>query len=235
MIRNIGDRVVLVGVAHVFPESRAEVREVIERENPEVVAVELCRSRYLELLRDSDDRKSTETGFSTTALFAKVLNYFQERIGKQTGMMPGEEMLAAVQKAEEVEAEVSLIDRDISLTLQRLLDKMSVWDKLKIAIQLLFSFFYKGEELKYEDLNEEEMIDKLIEALRETSEPAYEVLIEERNVYMAERISELLSSRNGKIVCVVGAGHLRGLEEEIDRRWDESADVWSDLEFEWTI
>ena len=235
MIRKVGDRIVLVGVAHVFPESMREVEEVISNEVPQIVAVELCRRRYLELMRGPEERKSTQTGFSTTALFAKVLNFFQERIGRQTGMMPGEEMLTAIQKAEEIGAEVNLIDRDINLTLQRLMGKMTFWDKCKIAVQLLFSFFYRGDELKYEDLNEEEVIDRLIETLKDTSEPAYDVLIEERNQYMAERITEILGQRTGKIVCVVGAGHLRGLEEELETRLDDGLEGWDEFEYEWSV
>lgn len=235
MIRNVGDRVVLVGVAHVFPESMDEVTRVISEEKPQIVAVELCRSRYIELMKEPEERRSIQTGFSTSALFAKVLNFFQERIGQETGMMPGEEMLAAIQKADEIGAEVSLIDRNISLTLQRLMDKMSFWEKCKLAAELLFSFLYRGDGLKYEDLNEEEVIDRLIETLRDTSESVYKVLIEERNSYMAERISRLLDSRNGKVVCVVGAGHLRGLEEQLEIRLNEKFQGWDEIEYEWTI
>ena len=39
-------RIILVGTAHVSDKSVTEVNEVIEREKPDIVAVELCKARY---------------------------------------------------------------------------------------------------------------------------------------------------------------------------------------------
>ncbi len=39
-------RIILVGTAHVSDKSVTEVNEVIEREKPDIVAVELCKGRY---------------------------------------------------------------------------------------------------------------------------------------------------------------------------------------------
>ncbi len=236
MIRRIGNRVILVGVAHVFPESIDEVREVILEEKPQTVAVELDKARYLKLMQGPQERESAQTGLSMSILFTKILTFFQERIGQKTGMMPGEEMLTAIRKAEEVGAEVSLIDRNINLTFQRLMDKMSLWEKFKILFKLLLSLFYSGDEIKYEDLKEEEAIDNLVEMLRDESETMYEVFLEERNRYMRDRIFELLNSRNGKIVCVVGAGHLRGLEQDLQAYdFEEDFPGWGKFRYDWRI
>ena len=39
-------RIILVGTAHVSDRSVIEVNEVIEREKPDIVAIELCKGRY---------------------------------------------------------------------------------------------------------------------------------------------------------------------------------------------
>lgn len=96
MIKEFGDRLILVGVAHVLPESKTKVRKVISEEDPEIVGVELCPKRYIQLTSESGGGEETRMGFSREALLAKILNYFQEEIGKETGMMPGEEMLTAI-------------------------------------------------------------------------------------------------------------------------------------------
>ena len=49
-----GDRIILVGTAHVSDRSVAEVNEVIEREKPDIVAVELCNGRYRALKGESE-------------------------------------------------------------------------------------------------------------------------------------------------------------------------------------
>jgi pheromone shutdown protein TraB len=45
-------RIILVGTAHVSDRSIAEVNAVIEKEKPDIVAVELCNGRYQSLNTD---------------------------------------------------------------------------------------------------------------------------------------------------------------------------------------
>ncbi len=233
MIREIGNRLILVGVAHILPKSMVEVRNTIQSQGPEVVGVELCYDRYVQLTSESEDKEDF-SGFSSTVLFAKFLRYFQRKIGEQTGMIPGEEMLTAVDVAGDNDIEISLIDRDINFTLQRLLDKMSFWEKMKIIFGVIFSFFLAKDEIDIENLTSEEVVDELITTFRDFSETAYEVLIAERDQYMADRITELLKTRNGKILCVVGAGHIPGLTKIMESRFEDGIfDSWHNISFEW--
>lgn len=233
MIRRIGDRLILVGVAHILPESREEVKRTIWEEKPEVVAVELCLDRYIELTSESSDGGAS-SGFSKTALLAKVLRYFQERMGRETGMFPGDEMLAAIREAREVGAGIKLIDRDISLTLRRLMDKMTFFEKIRLMFEMISSFFLSKGEFELEELAEEEVVEDLLLTFKEFSEAAYEVLIEERNDYMIERISELLKSGTGTVICVVGAGHVPGLSEELKSRYERGDFVpWDSFQMSW--
>ena len=52
-VEHEGKRIVLVGTAHISASSVQEVKEVLERECPDTVCVELCESR-LSALRDPD-------------------------------------------------------------------------------------------------------------------------------------------------------------------------------------
>lgn len=234
MIRKIGDRLTLVGVAHILPESMEEVREVISEGEPEVVGVELCRGRYFQLTTDLEAEEGIRSLFSRVGLLARILRFFQEKMGQRTGMFPGEEMLTAVQEAQETGASVALIDRDINLTLRRLIDRMGFWEKLRILSEVLFSFLWTGRKIEFEDLTEEEVVEELISTLKDSSRTAYDVLIKERNEYMADRITDLLGSRGGKILCVVGAGHIPGLTEELESRLEgEVFEPWGSFQLEW--
>lgn len=233
MIRRIGDRLILVGVAHVLPKSIQEVEQAIAEEDPEVVGVELDSNRYVQLTNGSEAGKNIGV-FSRKALLVRFLQYFQDKIGEQTGMMPGQEMLTAVDRAKESGARVELIDRDINVTLDRLLDKMGFWEKMKIIFSVAFSFLFGGEEIDLQNLTSGEIIDELLTSFREFSESAYNVLVEERDEYMANRISELLVFTDEKVLCVVGAGHVPGLTRRLRGSYDEGLfDSWGSYGFEW--
>uniref|UniRef100_A0A7J3TIG3 Uncharacterized protein n=1 Tax=Geoglobus ahangari TaxID=113653 RepID=A0A7J3TIG3_9EURY len=57
-------------------------------------------------------------------------------MGKETGVNPGEEMLRAIGKAREIGADVLLIDRDIAITMKRLWNELSFFEKLKLMYHL---------------------------------------------------------------------------------------------------
>lgn len=216
MIRRINDRLILVGVAHILPESVKEVRETIFQEDPEVVGVELCPARYSALIVEEQLGKceiKLGAGFLST-----VLCFLQKSMAQQTGVQAGEEMLTAIRSSQEVGARVELIDRDVNITLQRLLSQMTVQEKLRFAFGILTSFLPFGEEIELDNLVEEEVIRRLISDLKNISKSAYEVFIRERDEYMAKRIEWLMDNSSGRVVCVVGAGHIPGLCEKFKCR-----------------
>ncbi|RSD34444.1 MAG: TraB family protein, partial [Methanohalophilus sp.] len=104
-------RISLVGTAHVSEKSIREVKETIHNQQPDVVAVELCKGRY-----DALKGKTQTSDISVKELLAEGKVYFflihmllahvQKRIGKEMGVQPGAEMLAAIEAAEEIGADV---------------------------------------------------------------------------------------------------------------------------------
>ncbi|HNS66635.1 MAG TPA: TraB domain-containing protein, partial [Mesotoga infera] len=51
--------IILIGTAHVSKNSAEEVKQVIEEEKPDSVAIELCNSRY-QSMQDQDRWKKTD-------------------------------------------------------------------------------------------------------------------------------------------------------------------------------
>ncbi|MDI6820036.1 MAG: TraB/GumN family protein [Candidatus Hodarchaeaceae archaeon] len=220
MLRRLNDRLILVGVAHILPESRVEAERAIERERPEVVAVELCRGRYEALAHDLPRPSVLEVLRARRfGLFMlnNLLYLLQNRFARQTGTPAGEEMLAAIECAKRVGARVELIDRDIGITLERLMGRTGMMEKMKFLAEILLGFLPFGPRVKLDKLTEDEVLSHLLSSLKRASPAAYEVLIEERNEYMAARIAELLALSSGRIVCVVGAGHVPGLCQRLTR------------------
>ena len=112
--------------------------------------------------------------------------------------------------SEDLGLQVELIDRDIQVTLRRAWRKMKFREKFKILYSML------GEEEDEVDVDLDEILESrdiltdLMNELKEFSPGAGEVLIDERDEYLAQNILNIDS--NKKILAVVGAGHLSGIE-----------------------
>ncbi|MBS3815708.1 MAG: TraB/GumN family protein [Hadesarchaea archaeon] len=231
MIKTISDRLTLIGTAHILPESVEEVKKEIQEKNPEIVAVELCPSRYVALTTEGNGERS-QGGGSGTALMNKVLYFVQNRFAQQTGSPAGKEMLTAIESAQNAGAEVELIDQDISITLQKFMKGLGFWGKLRLLIESVLSILPFGKKIDLENITEEEVVERLLKELKEFSEPAYNVLIRERNQYMADRITRIMKISSGQIICVVGAGHMPGLYDELEAREEKGDfDSWENIEF----
>jgi pheromone shutdown protein TraB len=197
IVERLSDRLILIGTAHVFPESVKTVREVILAEKPEIVGVELCPQRYAALKSGSAPPSHP---------IALILYLIQEFFSKRTGVQAGREMLEAAEAAEEIGARLEFLDRDINVTLQRLL-RLGIGEKLKFLAWLVAGLFL-SPRLEPSELRGD-VISRLLHEFRRMCPGFYRVLVQERDEYMVTRILEL--SARGKMVCVVGAGHLQGL------------------------
>ena len=214
----------IIGTAHVSANSVEEVKDAIYEQLPDVVAIELDRGRYIRLKNEmmgieEDDTisvtqiiKQNKVGlFLTTTL----LGYFQSKIGADLDVKPGSEMVGAIEAAEDLEIPIALIDRDINVTLQRALNKMGTWEKLKFMYGLLTSAIGGDdeEEIDVEELKNLENLDELMEMFKDEAPSVYEVLVKERDEYLAGRIMQIPQD---KVVAVVGAGHQPGINRYLD-------------------
>jgi pheromone shutdown-related protein TraB len=219
----------IIGTAHVSQDSVDEVKTAICEQKPEVVAIELDKGRYERLLQekagiDTDEEisvtKIIKEGKVGLFLVSGVLTYIQSKIGKDLDIKPGSEMIGAIEAAGEVDARIALIDRDINITLQRALNKMSFMEKLKFLYGAIGSLFADDEELEdIEQLKESDTLDEIMEYFKEMSPNAYKVLVKERDAYLANGI---LNIEEDHIIAVVGAGHKEGINYYLDNPQDIS-------------
>lgn len=228
-----GRQIVLVGTAHVSRESVAEVGAVIAEENPDRVCVELDEGRYRSLTEGSswqnlDIGKVLRQGKGFLLLANLVLGSFQRRLGSDLGVKPGEEMLAAVNAAKERGIPFSLCDRQIHTTLRRAWARTGFWGKNKMLAAMLSSVF-TSEKLAAEEieaLKQKDMLQGMLDELASYLPAAKEVLIDERDTYLAENIGR---AEGKKIVAVVGAGHVPGIVSYLQSMGSEPRDL-SELE-----
>ena len=221
-----GKEIILVGTAHVSRESAELVEEVIEEEKPDTVCVELCKSRY-DAIKQKETWEKTDIfkiikEKRTSQLLAQLLMAsFQKRLAEKFGINPGEEMIRAINKAETTGAEVVLADRDIRITMTRTWRLMRFLSKLKIFGEILLSAFYSDDitEEDIEKLKEHDALELALQTVGKKVPEVKQTLIDERDQYMSHSITNAPGS---KIVAVVGAGHVPGILNYIDKDVDLS-------------
>lgn len=231
-----GREIVLVGTAHVSLESVEEVALAIREEKPDCVCVELDSGRLQSLQNEKgwqelDITKVLRESKGFLLLANLVLSSFQKRIGQDTGSKPGDEMKKALEIAKEEGIETSMVDRPIHVTLRRAWAKNSLWGKAKLLATLVSSAF-STEELTAEDvekLKDQGEMDSMMAELAKELPAVKEVLIDERDRYLA---SHIWASPGKKVVAVLGAGHLPGTEAIIrelaaGKRSCDTADIES--------
>jgi pheromone shutdown-related protein TraB len=214
-----GREIVLVGTAHVSKESVNLVRKVIATENPDCVCVELDDKRYKTLSgrkrwESLDLKEIIRKKQLATLLVNLILASYQKKLGMQLGVMPGAELLAAVREAEKHDIPVFLCDRDVRVTLRRAWHETSFLKKWYLLAILLVSLFDTTEitEEKLEEIKKKDVLSELMSELGDAMPELKKVLIDERDIYLAEKIK---MSSGRKLVAIVGAGHVEGIMKRI--------------------
>jgi len=219
----INNNILLIGTAHISKDSVKEVKDSIETFKPDIVAVELCKRRY-EAITKKDNWENTpvtkllKSNNAYLMLAQTFLSSIQRKLGKEYGVEPGSEMIAAIKEAKKHKTKVALVDRDISITLKRAWRKMGIREKFRLTWEFLKALIgYDEEELEDLDLKklmDQDVISTLMEEFGEIAPSISNVLIHERDEYIAKKIQE--ESKNGKVLAVVGAGHLKGIKKKLE-------------------
>jgi len=217
--------VILLGTAHVSNESAKLVASVIEEEKPDTVCIELCQARYQSIRQkkrwqNMDIIKVIKEKKAFLLLSNLLMASFQKRIAQKLDVKPGAEMIAAIETAEKVGAQVHLADRDIRITLSRTWRVMSLWDKLKILFQVILSAGEIDEisEKDIEKMKQEDMLETLLADVKKALPALRDIVIDERDRYLAHKIRTAPGKR---IVAVVGAGHVPGIK----KYWEVNTDI----------
>jgi pheromone shutdown-related protein TraB len=220
-----GKEILLVGTAHVSKQSVELVKSVIAEEKPDTVCVELCAGRFQNLKqKDSwqqmDIVKVIREKKAFLLLSNLILASFQKRIAAKLDIRPGQEMIQAIESAEEIGAGIHLADRDVRVTLSRTWRHMNWWARIKLIFQLVLSFGDMDEigEEEVERLKQQDMLETILAEVGRSLPTIRKTLIDERDQYLAAKIR---SAPGQKIVAVVGAGHMPG----ILKYWSQPLDV----------
>jgi pheromone shutdown-related protein TraB len=223
-----------------------EADRIIREEKPHKVCVELDQGRYGAIIQKDNWEKLNvskilKEGKGFLLIANLVLAGFQRRMGNELGIKPGDEMKTAITTAEELNIPFRLCDREVQTTLRRAWARCGLWSKCKL-LATLFAAAFTTEKLKpeeIENLKNRSELDGMMAELSGYLPKIKETLIDERDRYLAakiwlaasEPIPAVETGKNNCITAIVGAGHLQGIKNHIEKisSGEESSDV-SDLE-----
>jgi pheromone shutdown protein TraB len=194
--------VTILGTGHVF-DLRARVQSEIYRRMPTAVAVELDATRYKALRVPRDQRGKGPF------LYQKLAD-FQNRIAEAYGVEAGDDMLAAADAAKQMAVPLMLIDRDAQVTFKRLIKETPFLEKMKLLGSVVGSVFVPAKSIDAQVQEMEKDYSRYFEELANKFPTLKRVLLDERNVHMANAIREL-SAEHPDLVAVLGDGHVDGV------------------------
>ncbi len=214
-----GRRFLVVGTAHISRESAELVERVIAAERPDCVCIELDARRYEALAhRTTLEALDLKTIIRNRQLAPLMLNLllsaYQRQLGGVLGVMPGSELLAAAETAERAGIPVRLCDRDVRITLRRAWGALSLWRRAELIASLAGAAFESPQldEEELRRLRQQDVLSRLMRELGEAFPGIKEVLIDERDAYLATRVREAPGER---VLAVVGAGHVAGMAQAL--------------------
>ncbi len=214
-----GKEIILIGTAHVSRKSVDLVQRIISEQQPDCVCIELDEKRYNSLARKKrwqalDLKEIIRRKQLSTLLINLVLASYQKRLGDQLGVQPGTELIEAARTAEKYNIPLALADRDVRVTMRRAWKKTSFYKKGMLLANLLASLFDDTEitEEKLTELKETDILSELLNELGRSMPELKRVLIDERDIFLAEKIK---AAEGKRIVAVVGAGHVAGIKKVI--------------------
>jgi pheromone shutdown-related protein TraB len=219
-----GREFIVVGTAHISRQSADLVRDVIEKEKPDVVCVELDEKRLKALSEKNrwenlDLRQIIKNKQLSTLMVNLVLSSYQKKLGEKLGVTPGTELLEAVKTANENNIPVELCDREVRVTLRRAWHSMNLWQKSKFLSGGLAGLFEKQDltEEKLAELRNKDVLSEMMDEIGKAMPVLKTVIIDERDQYIAQKMKE---SNGKKIVSVVGAGHVKGIVKFLESNDD---------------
>lgn len=217
----LGDReIILLGTAHISQESISQVQESIRSERPDRVCVELDAGR-LKALTEPDRWKSLDLktiirqGQLSTLVANLMLSSYQKRMGQQTGVRPGQELLVAVETAEELGIPFDLVDREVKTTLKRAWRLTPWYRRFTLLGTLLGSLFDRSEvtEAQLREIKQQDTLSAMMEEFGKSFPELKQVVITERDHFLAGRI---LAAQGKRVLAVIGAGHLAGIAKLLE-------------------
>lgn len=214
--------IILVGTNHASVYSPILVKDVIENERPDTVCVELDEKRYENYLNENrwEDLDIVQVIKQKKAVLLLVQFFyiaFQKYLAKKMGSVEaGLDMKQTLLSAEEVGAELVLVDRDVQVTFKKMWRSLTFWQRFVLPYHVINAVDFEEED-DFSELVNLDLVDTAFLSLKEKYPWPFKELVTNRDSYLSMKIK---NSPGKKIVAVVGRAHLDGIESKLNQEFN---------------
>ena len=196
----------IIGTNHLM--SKDEIYSIIKKENPNVIGVELCETRFnLMVLPILNKEEQEEKPKEDNSLIGKISNVIKDK-AKEENVQYGSDQINACIYAKENKIPLEFVDLDIVKT-KELMGKIPKNEQAGFMKELLE---FQKKTLKEVTKNID--TDKILRELKEKFPIAFEFLINYRNLFILNKILKLERKYPyGKILIFLGKGHEKIIED----------------------
>lgn len=200
--------IIILGTSHIALESVNEVKRLIESEKPEIIALELDKLRFKKLISNRKQKFSLRSIASSGSIMNSIGAFIERKLGEKVGIKPGEDMKTAIRLAKKYRIQIALIDQPIQITFKRLSENLTLKEKFRFIADVILSLISSKKRIRIDltKVPEKKLIRKMIDEVKKRYPNVYKTLIQERNLYMAKYLIELVNLGK-KTLVIVGAGH----------------------------
>jgi len=198
--------ITLLGIGHVF-QLRDTVQGVINDKLPGLVCVELDEVRYKVI-------RSKQKGGVPPSFAYYMLARFEEKMADMYGSSVGDEMIAAVDAAQDLQIPVAFIDMDGQKMFRKMMKEMTIKERVWLFLASLGSLFVSKKRVEKELKEFEDNTEAYMDELEKKFPSIKRVLIDERDEHMASKLAAF-NTKVTDIVAVVGDGHVPGISDRL--------------------
>lgn len=211
----------IIGTGHVF-NIGDPILFITKQCWPQAVCVELDDMRYHALVGDREalrkdmiahgidpDASQEERMKNAPKVYRQSAKY-QEKMSSKNKVSAASDMAAAIAGGKSVDAEIFCIDIDAQDAMQRMWDEMSFSERTRYKMSGISDNLFgkrkvdKTQSKYYSDREAQ------VEEMRRKYPTLVKILIDERNMHMAERIVET-ARKYERVVAVIGDAHVDGV------------------------
>jgi len=208
--------ITLIGTGHVFNLTQP-LLDIFEEKQPELLCVELDKQRYDALMLKQSDPEAYKKSEKNVPILYKLLARFQEGMANEYGVTAGAEMLTTIDFARRHRLPLAFIDMNAQSLFRKMLKKMTLKEKFRLMFSGLGGLFVNKKHVEKELKKIDKNFDKYLEQIGEKFPTIKRVLIDGRDKYMVQHLSTA-NEQYGKIIAVVGDGHIPGLSRLLNEK-----------------
>jgi pheromone shutdown protein TraB len=208
--------ITLIGTGHVF-NLTAALLAVFDEKKPDIIGVELDPQRYQAILLRNTNPTSYHSAKKNLPIVYRMLAQFQESMAEQYGVNAGDEMLSAVSYAQAHQLPVAFIDTNAQQLFTRMWKTMPFLEKIRLLFSGFAGLFVSKKRVEEELKNYQQNFETYLEQISKKFPSIKRTLIDDRNTYMAEKLTAL-NEQHQRIVACVGDGHIPGISKILQEK-----------------